>query len=681
MARPISGLPVSYVADTPATCSVAAGILTAVAPGPCSVTASQPGDATFAPADNVQATTTIEPQPPDPVAQTITFALPSSTLVGSSLVLGGTADSGLPVGYASTTPLVCSVSDITLTALAVGTCTVTASQPGDDAYLPAPAVQASMAVEAVPAGVDLGKYAVNGPVRDVVIEPGTGRTILGGDFTQIGVRTGPVAVVEPPDLGTGKLKAREPRGPRDRSLRVRGRPPERPGLLHRRPAHRGERHARPAVTGDAPAPQRHRHSLGGRYRLDGHRGRRHLPGPGGLRHVDRHRRRARRRGQHLSGQSTGLSFVDRDTGECTASLPNVDQPLPDLDACAGQDYCHATVNRLDWDAASNSLYVAYITWVGTLSNNVETTWYLTRYNLASGGWAWTKVLQAEPGGGTVQGGFVTGMVVFDGRVLVRGTFPLDPGGSDDDRSHLLSVNAATGAIVQRWNQFGEQELVGGDTSGPADDCFTNEIPRGELFDFQGDAGHWIGRDPELCHFTVSGGLVSGAPVPGVDLLDAQAFAAPTVEYEDGSGDDYLLSPWMAIALPSGDIVDWHPDPSTEHASTTLAVSSAGVAVAGNFQFVRGTSSPGVVALTASLSPDPSFESPLFADPPPTVRALALHDGWLIVGGQFFVPADPGPKDAASLVALDPQTGAFEAWSPDVDEPGLVETIAPDPATG
>ena len=120
------------------------------------------------------------------------------------------------------------------------------------------------------------------------------------------------------------------------------------------------------------------------------------------------------------------------TGECTASLPNVSQPLPDLDACAGQDYCHATVNRLGWDAASNSLYVAYITWVGTLSNNVETTWYLTRYNLATGAWAWTKVLQAEPGGGTVQGAFVTGLIVFDGRVLVRGIFPLDPGGSDDD---------------------------------------------------------------------------------------------------------------------------------------------------------------------------------------------------------------------------------------------------------
>ena len=64
----------------------------------------------YAPAENVQASTTVDPQPPDPVAQTITFALPSSTLVGSSLVLGGVASSGLPVGYASTTPDICARS-------------------------------------------------------------------------------------------------------------------------------------------------------------------------------------------------------------------------------------------------------------------------------------------------------------------------------------------------------------------------------------------------------------------------------------------------------------------------------------------------------------------------------------------------------------------------------------------
>ena len=126
-----SGLSVSYTADTPVTCSVAGTVLTAVAPGQCQVTASQAGDAVYAPAENVQASTTVDPPPPDPVAQTITFALPSSTLVGSSLVLGGVASSGLPVAYLSTTPGVCSVSDVTLTALAVGTCSVTASQPGN----------------------------------------------------------------------------------------------------------------------------------------------------------------------------------------------------------------------------------------------------------------------------------------------------------------------------------------------------------------------------------------------------------------------------------------------------------------------------------------------------------------------------------------------------------------------
>ena len=53
-----------------------------------------------------------------------------------------------------------------------------------------------MAVEPVPQGVDLGEYAVNGTVRALVQDAATGTTYLGGDFTQIGVRTGPLAVVD-----------------------------------------------------------------------------------------------------------------------------------------------------------------------------------------------------------------------------------------------------------------------------------------------------------------------------------------------------------------------------------------------------------------------------------------------------------------------------------------------------
>ena len=97
----------------------------------------------------------------------------------------------------------------------------------------------------------------------------------------------------------------------------------------------------------------------------------------------------------------GLWFVDRATGECTASLPGIEQPLPILDGCADQPYCHGTVNRMDWDSETESLYVTYITWIGETSGTVETTWFATRYNLSPVTWSWTRQLQAEPGGGFV----------------------------------------------------------------------------------------------------------------------------------------------------------------------------------------------------------------------------------------------------------------------------------------
>ena len=210
MARPIRGFRSAIVADTPGTCSVAGGILTAVAPGPCSVTASQPGDATFAPADNVQATTTIDPQPPDPVAQTITFALPSSTLVGSSLVLGGDGQLGPPRRLR-----------LDHAARLLGQRHHADGARGRHLHRhrlaarrrrvpPGAGCAASMAVEAVPAGRRPRQVRGQRSRPRRRHRTRTGRTFLGGDFTQIGVRTGPVAVVEPPDLGTGKLRPASP---------------------------------------------------------------------------------------------------------------------------------------------------------------------------------------------------------------------------------------------------------------------------------------------------------------------------------------------------------------------------------------------------------------------------------------------------------------------------------------
>ena len=84
------------------------------------------------------------------LAQAITFTLPASGIVGESLALEGSADSGLPLDYRSETPRSCSIHQAVLELKSEGTCTVTASQAGDDRYAPAADVTASIEVVAPP---------------------------------------------------------------------------------------------------------------------------------------------------------------------------------------------------------------------------------------------------------------------------------------------------------------------------------------------------------------------------------------------------------------------------------------------------------------------------------------------------------------------------------------------------
>ena len=82
--------------------------------------------------------------------QTITF----DTQPGQTYSPGGmfaidppaVASSGLEVVYGSTTPTVCSVGGANVSILAAGTCTITADQPGDAAWNPAPQVEQSLTI-------------------------------------------------------------------------------------------------------------------------------------------------------------------------------------------------------------------------------------------------------------------------------------------------------------------------------------------------------------------------------------------------------------------------------------------------------------------------------------------------------------------------------------------------------
>ena len=138
-----------FTSLTPATCSasgsqVSPGFpsgpqfttaqVTGLAQGLCTIAANQPGNANWAPAPQVTFTFRIG----DPVPQTITFGAAPTVPVNGVGSLIATASSGLAVTFSSNTPSICSVSGNTVTGIAVGNCTVAASQAGDITYAPAP---------------------------------------------------------------------------------------------------------------------------------------------------------------------------------------------------------------------------------------------------------------------------------------------------------------------------------------------------------------------------------------------------------------------------------------------------------------------------------------------------------------------------------------------------------------
>jgi hypothetical protein len=129
LATASSGLAVTFASNTPDTCTVSGGKLVPVKPGECSVTASQAGDGSYAPASSQQLFKVMKK------VQAITFESPGfQAITAVPAPLAATSDSGLPVSFASVTPDVCTVSGTTLTLVSKGQCGITASQAGNDNY-------------------------------------------------------------------------------------------------------------------------------------------------------------------------------------------------------------------------------------------------------------------------------------------------------------------------------------------------------------------------------------------------------------------------------------------------------------------------------------------------------------------------------------------------------------------
>jgi hypothetical protein len=137
-----SGLPVTFESRTRSVCTVAGATVTPVTVGKCTIRASQDGNATYTAAPNADRSFSIAKG-----VQTITFgALTSRRLNSAPFNVAATASSGLAVGFASLAPAVCTVSGTLVSLVAVGTCVVRASQPGNTNYAAAPVVDQGFAV-------------------------------------------------------------------------------------------------------------------------------------------------------------------------------------------------------------------------------------------------------------------------------------------------------------------------------------------------------------------------------------------------------------------------------------------------------------------------------------------------------------------------------------------------------
>jgi hypothetical protein len=138
--------PVTFSTSSSAVCSIVGTTLTALAAGPCFITASQAEDGSYAAASNVTKSIMIAK-----AAQTITFT-PVSSLIATtpSYALTATAGVGATVSFSSTTPAVCTVSGTTLTPVKAGTCSITASQAGTASYLAATNVSKSITIDLAP---------------------------------------------------------------------------------------------------------------------------------------------------------------------------------------------------------------------------------------------------------------------------------------------------------------------------------------------------------------------------------------------------------------------------------------------------------------------------------------------------------------------------------------------------
>lgn len=170
-----SGLPVVLASPTPNICAVSGSLVSGLAGGVCTVSASQNGDATYYPATTVTLDLMV-----NKLYQTIEFGSVSNLAVSATVAVTATASSGLPVALSSASPTVCSLAGNTVTGVSPGSCTLLAEQSGNDMFNAAPTASVSFDISAPTSNG--GNAGAQPDVKGFTMRLGAGWHLLGNSL-------------------------------------------------------------------------------------------------------------------------------------------------------------------------------------------------------------------------------------------------------------------------------------------------------------------------------------------------------------------------------------------------------------------------------------------------------------------------------------------------------------------
>jgi hypothetical protein len=137
-----SGLPITYLSTNSNVASVTGNTLKITGAGTATIRATQPGDALFKPAEIVSQQLHVAKAP-----HVITFGpLEQMKMSPQPFELHGTSTSALPLVYINSNASVATVSGNKVTLIGIGSTTITATQPGNNNYLPASDVSQDLVV-------------------------------------------------------------------------------------------------------------------------------------------------------------------------------------------------------------------------------------------------------------------------------------------------------------------------------------------------------------------------------------------------------------------------------------------------------------------------------------------------------------------------------------------------------